>query len=156
MHAVLMANRHVNQAEARPQRFVDRFWIAASMAVLALGAWIAFSACNQIQPSPPETGSSEVEGEDWSAFNINDVFPEGAGRQLVLDNCQSCHVLVPILVLPLDDAAWYRSSLEHRERVEGLTDTEFEALYEYLASNFTPDKEPPKLPPALLDSWTTY
>ncbi|MDE0262793.1 MAG: hypothetical protein OXJ37_10375 [Bryobacterales bacterium] len=156
MHAVLMANRNVNQAETRPQSFIDKFRITASMAALGLGAWIALSACNQVQPSPPETASSEVEAEDWSAFNINNVFPEGAGRQLVLDNCQSCHVLVPILVLPLDEAAWYRSSLEHRERVEGLSDGEFELLYEYLAAHFTPDREPPKLPPALLDSWTTY
>lgn len=151
-----MANRYVSQAETRPQRFIDRSLPRASMAVLGLGAWIAISACNLVQPRPPETAASAVEAEDWSEFNIYDVFPEGAGRQLVLDNCQSCHVLVPILVLPLDDAAWYRSSLEHRERVEGLTDSEFEALYEYLASNFTPEREPPKLPPALLDSWTTY
>ena len=123
---------------------------------LAVAISIVVTGCNGVQFSPQEDPAVEEEVEDWSAFNINDVFPEGAGRELVLDNCQSCHVLVPILVLPLDEAAWYRSSLEHRERVEGLTDSEFETLYQYLASNFTPDRETPKLPPALLDSWTTY
>ena len=33
----------------------------------------------------------------------------------------------------MDEAAWYRNSLEHRERVEGLSDTDFETLYTYLS-----------------------
>lgn len=148
-----MASRFLS---AQPGERGVRFRVGATTACLGLALWIALSACSQVQPSPQEPAAVEDAPRDWSAFNINDVFPEGAGRDLVLDNCQSCHVLVPILVLPLDEAAWYRSSLEHRERVEGLTDSEFEALYEYLASNFTPEKEPPELPPALLDSWTTY
>ena len=105
---------------------------------------------------PPEAAEVREEIRDWSDFNIMDVFPEGEGRALVLNNCQSCHVLVPILVLPLDEAAWYRSSLEHRERVEGLSDGEFETLYAYLTSTFTPDRPKPELPPSLLDTWTTY
>ena len=148
-----MAIRYLS---AQPGERGVKFRVGATTAGLGLALWTALSACSQVQPSPQEPAAVEDAPRDWSAFNINDVLPEGAGRDLVLDNCQSCHVLVPILVLPLDEAAWYRSSLEHRERVEGLTDSEFEALYEYLASNFTPDKEPPKLPPALLDSWTTY
>ena len=151
-----MTDPHVSQPgrESVPPTVVARTVFAlANVGVLIS---IALSGCNAIQPSPEEASSIEEEVVDWSKFNINDVFPEGAGRELVLDNCQSCHVLVPILVLPLDEAAWYRSSLEHRERVEGLTDTEFETLYEYLAANFTPEKPTPALPPALLDSWTTY
>lgn len=131
-------------------------WCGATTTKICLVILVALSGCDQTLPSAQEVPAIEEEARDWSEFNINDVFPEGAGRDLVLDNCQSCHVLVPILVLPLDEAAWYRSSLEHRERVEGLTDSEFETLYQYLESNFTPDRATPELPPALLDSWTTY
>ena len=145
--------RHSSCASGTPFAVVRANMQLAKLAVLIS---VAVSGCNGVQPSPQAAPSVEEEVEDWSAFNINDVFPEGAGRELVLDNCQSCHVLVPILVLPLDEAAWYRSSLEHRERVEGLTDSEFETLYDYLATNFTPEKPTPELPPALLDSWTTY
>lgn len=148
-----MASRYLS---AQPGEPGIELGLSATMAGLGFAVWMALSACGEVQPSPQEPAAVDDAPQDWSTFNINDVFPEGAGRDLVLDNCQSCHVLVPILVLPLDDAAWYRSSLEHRERVEGLTDSEFEALYDYLASNFTPDKEAPELPPALLDSWTTY
>ena len=123
------------QAQSGGGNNVSRCRATTSKVYLVI--WFALFGCNQIQPSLQEPPAIEEAVQDWSAFNINDVFPEGAGRDLVLDNCQSCHVLVPILVLPLDEAAWYRSSLEHRERVEGLTDNEFETLYQYLESNFT-------------------
>lgn len=130
--------------------------IRNACATFGLAACIGFSACGETPSNSRETPAVEEQSDDWSTFNIKDVFPDGTARDLVLNNCQSCHVLVPILVLPMDEAAWYRSSLEHRERVEGLSDIEFERLYEYLASNFTPDRPKPRLPPALLDTWTTY
>ncbi len=109
--------------------------------------------------APPTTEEADEPVAKTSAptrFNVKDVMPPGPGRELVLDNCQSCHVLVPIFILPMDKAAWYRNSLEHRERLEGLSDEEFEELYTYLSTSFTPDRPVPELPPALLDAWTTY
>ena len=35
-------------------------------------------------------------------------------------------------------------------------DEAMERLYEYLASNFTPDTPVPELPAALLEAWTSY
>ena len=131
-----------------------RSQVSAALRVAAMTVCIALAGCGQAPQS--ETGAEPEPPRDWSDFNIRDVFPEGEGRELVLNNCQSCHVLVPLLVLPMDEAAWYRNGLEHRERVEGLSDEEFETVYEYLASAFKPDRPKPELPPALLDTWTTY
>lgn len=105
----------------------------------------------QVGAEDPGTPSGE-----GKPFNIRDVFPEGPGRELVLNNCQSCHVLVPILVLRMDKGAWHRNSIEHRERVEALGDEDFEVLYDYLTTTFTPERPIPELPAALLDTWTTY
>lgn len=146
----------------RPLPHRDRFgreWLLriAHAPVFALAAALLLASCAR-SPTVAEAETEEASqpAPEAKPFNIRDVFPEGAGRELVLENCQSCHVLVPILVLRMDEAAWYRSSIEHRERVEGLTDQEFEVLYDYLTSKFPPDRPIPKLPPALLDSWTTY
>ena len=84
------------------------------------------------------------------------IFPAGPGRDLLLNNCQNCHVWVPIVILQMDEDAWYRNSLEHRDRVGSLPDADFETLYEYLATNFTPDTPVPQLPAALLEAWTSY
>ena len=136
---------------------VRRFWPGRGFAVLYLAAGTLLVSCGGQPPAEePEAGPPPGHASEAKPFNIRDVFPEGPGRELVLDNCQSCHVVVPILVLRMDEAAWYRNSIEHRERVEGLGDEDFEILYEYLSSTFTPDRPIPKLPAALLDTWTTY
>ena len=49
-------------------------------------------------------------------------------RELVLQNCQSCHTIVPIVVLQMDKDQWARNSLDHRERVPGLSDEEFAGI----------------------------
>ena len=74
----------------------------------------------------------------------------------MLNNCQPCHTWVPIVVLQMQEDEWFRWSIEHRQRVSGLTDEEFDTLYRYLVANFNPDRPVPDLPPALLESWTSY
>ncbi len=131
--------------------------LCTSLAALAVAGGAVLTSCSATAPTEAtEAGSPSAESSEPKPFNIRDVFPEGPGRELVLGNCQSCHVVVPILVLRMDEAAWYRNSIEHRERVEGLNDEDFEVLYDYLTSTFTPDRPIPKLPAALLDTWTTY
>jgi hypothetical protein len=89
-------------------------------------------------------------------IDLATIFPPGKGRDLVLDNCQNCHTFVPIVVLQMDQDAWRRNSLDHRERVTTLTDGEFKTLYDYLSANFGPDHPVPTLPEELLKTWTSY
>jgi hypothetical protein len=110
---------------------------------------------------PVPTAAREAEKPAAAAsqpvkVNLDEIFPPGPGRDLVLNNCQSCHVWVPIVILQMDKDAWRRNALEHRERVKGLGDEEFKILYEYLSSTFTPERPVPKLPPELLQAWTSY
>ncbi len=136
-----------------PRSSVSGVRVVAVVAAACLAAASCESPTDATEPEPTvaAAGSPSVE-----PFNIRDVFPEGAGRELVLSNCQSCHVLVPILVLAMDEAAWRRNAVEHRERVEGLSDEDFDTLYAYLTTTFTPERPVPELPAALLDTWTTY
>jgi mono/diheme cytochrome c family protein len=86
--------------------------------------------------------------------DMDKIFPPGPGRDLVLNNCQNCHTFVPIVVLQMEEAAWTRSSVDHRPRVTGLSDAEFKTLYDYLKANFNPAHPVPVLPPELLNTWT--
>jgi mono/diheme cytochrome c family protein len=94
-------------------------------------------------------------GASASKVNMEEIFPPGAGRDLVLNNCQNCHTFVPIVVLQMEEEAWTRSSLDHRQRVN-VSDEEFKTIYSYLKANFNPNRPVPKLPKELLESWTTY
>ena len=88
--------------------------------------------------------------------DMDAIFPAGEGRDILLNNCQSCHTWVPVVVLGMNEEEWARWRQEHRQRVPGLSDERFEILYDYLVTNFNPNTPVPDLPPALLESWTTY
>jgi mono/diheme cytochrome c family protein len=125
---------------------------------IAVGLFLAAMAgCQDSAPAADAPAAARTTSPPGSMrVDIDAIFPEGEGRSLVLNNCQTCHTWVPIVVLQMNEAEWYRSSLEHRGRVQGLNDQEFETLYDYLKASFTPDTPVPELPPALLESWTTY
>ena len=74
----------------------------------------------------------------------------------MLNNCTTCHTIVPLVVLQYGQQQWDNSARNHRDRVPRLSDADFKAAYAYLAKNFNPDHPVPKLPQDLLDTWTDY
>ena len=136
---------------------VTCFYRNPPWALLVSSVLVLAAACSVSAPSdaPPSEASAATDSEPVRV-NIDEIFPPAPGRDLVLNNCQSCHVWVPIVILQMDKAGWHRNSLEHRDRVEGLSDEEFKVLYDYLSSTFTPDRPIAKLPPELLEAWTSY
>ena len=88
--------------------------------------------------------------------DLDAIVPPGEGRELVFRDCTSCHTWVAIVVLQMDRPAWERNGRDHRDRVVGATDEEFEIMYEYVIEHFGPDDPVPELPPELLETWTSY
>ncbi len=127
-------------------------------AFLVAGALTLTVACGTSAPPPggQRAGAPRAASGGPIKVDLDEIFPPGEGRDLVLNNCQSCHVWVPIVILQMDKDAWYRNSLEHRDRVSRLSDDEFRILYAYLSSTFTPERPVPTLPPELLEAWTSY
>jgi hypothetical protein len=108
------------------------------------------SQANAGSAAPTGGGKSNV------SLDINAIFPPGPGRDLVLNNCTSCHTFVPIVILQMTKEAWERNRRDHRDRVAGLTEEEVETLYQYVTANFNPDRPVPQLPKELLKTWTSY
>jgi hypothetical protein len=81
-----------------------------------------------------------------------------AAREVILNNCTTCHTFVPIVMQPFDGDGWRGLLVRHVEngRVSQLSDGDVENLRLYLAENFNGDLPPPDLPPALLETWTSY
>ncbi|MFN7920826.1 MAG: hypothetical protein U0Q16_12050 [Bryobacteraceae bacterium] len=127
-----------------------------SIAVLLL-MWLG---CGSPPPAPKKTEAPKQESphakEAASKVNLDEIFPPGRGRELVLNNCTTCHTFVPIVILRMSKEAWQRNSRDHRGRVTALSNADFQVLYEYLAANFNPDKPVPKLPNELMETWTSY
>src|SRR5262249_26964965 len=118
--------------------------------------------CSRGRPEQAKapTRGAKSETQDPAAasmkVNLDDIFPPGRGRDLVLSNCTTCHTFVPIVILQMSKEAWERNSRDHRERVKALSDADFRILYKYLVANFNPNRAVPKLPQALLETWTSY
>jgi hypothetical protein len=124
-------------------------FVAAAFAALLMSAAPACSRGHREQvKAAPESRPAKV--------NLDQIFPPGRGRDLVLNNCTTCHTFVPIVVLQMSKEAWERNSRDHRERVKALSDADFQVLYQYLVANFNPNRPVPKLPQELLQTWTAY
>ena len=126
--------------------------------LLLAAALLAAGAGCRGTSSAARTDSANDSSASGGAVKVDleRIFPAGAGRDLVLENCQNCHTFVPIVVLQMDKDAWHRNSLDHRERVTTLSDEQFKTLYTYLENNFGPDHPVPRLPKELLKTWTGY
>jgi hypothetical protein len=128
--------------------------------VLLAASAIAAAACSGSTTTDPPGSRAMPPQPDAKAVasrvNLDEIFPAGEGRDLVLNNCQNCHTFVPIVVLQMEEAAWTRNSIDHRERVTQLSDEDFKTLYTYLKANFHPGRPVPTLPKELLDTWTSY
>ena len=124
--------------------------IVVSSALVLAGCKAADSSAKPHQPAKATPGPHSQP----TKVNMDEIFPPGRGRDLVLNNCTACHTFVPIVVLQMTREAWERNSRDHRQRVTGLSDADFKTLYEYLTANFNPGRPVPALPKELLDTWT--
>ena len=129
------------------------------LALIIAGACATCVGC--AAPAPPPAAQQQAQAKPSgdsqpTRVNINEIFPSGRGRDLVLNNCTSCHTFVPIVVLQMNKEEWERNRRIHRSRVPALSDPDFDALYEYLVANFNPNRPVPTLPKELLATWTSY
>jgi hypothetical protein len=82
----------------------------------------------------------------------------GQARDLILENCTSCHTFAPIVMQQFDANGW--ESLIHRHvaggRVNNISPDDVKVIQDYLTATFNPTQPVPQLPKALLDTWTAY
>ena len=84
-----------------------------------------------------------------------DLFPEGPGRSLVLDNCGSCHAVACSAIGQRTPARWDNLKDGHREHVSNLNEQDLETVFAYLKEHFNDTKPEPKVPPHFLEGGCT-
>ncbi len=131
--------------------------LMSKLPIAALAAALSIGCSAPGKPAAAPAKASQAPRQKPTAkVNLNEIFPPGRGRELVLNNCTSCHTFVPIVILQMTKEAWERNSRDHRGRVASLSNADFQVLYQYLETNFGPHKPVPALPRELLDTWTSY
>ena len=81
-----------------------------------------------------------------------EVFPDGAARDLVLNNCGSCHNVACAAMTPRSAARWDGLKAAHTDRVPGVN---LDVVFGYLKEHFNEGKSLPKVPAAFLEGGCT-
>lgn len=100
----------------------------------------------------PSSGTTiQTSGPD--KLPMDEIFPPGGkGREIALNNCIQCHSIIRIVWGPRTEEEWQSVKFRHSERVRGLNDDSFNAIFVYLKESFSPDKPYPRLPQWYLES----
>jgi hypothetical protein len=72
--------------------------------------------------------------------------PVGAGRELLLANCSTCHSFICGVIGQRTEGALRSVRSTHLERVSGMSEEELDTLFAYLHDNFGDDQPAPELP----------
>lgn len=107
-------------------------------------------------PTQAAKATTAPSGGSKPKVNMDELFPPGPGRQLVLDSCMNCHSMAPIVVSQKSKAEWNQLAIVHRDKVSRLSDEDFDQLMGYLIATFNPSHPVPQLPEELLSGWTNY
>jgi hypothetical protein len=103
-------------------------------------------------PAPTATPAAAAAPEPAT---VADLFPEGAGRSLVLASCGSCHAVACAAIGQRTAARWDNLKLDHRDKVTSLSEQDRETLFGYLKEHFNDSKPEPKVPPQFLEGGCT-
>lgn len=111
-------------------------------------AGLSSSDSSSSEPAVTEAASAEP-------ATVGDLFPEGLGRQLVLDACGVCHAVACSAIGQRPAARWDNLKEDHRDKASGLSEEELETLFAYLKEHFSDSKPEPRVPPRFLEAGCT-
>lgn len=97
-----------------------------------------------VEPATPVQG-----GGANQKLNLDDLAPPGRGRDLVLENCGSCHPFFCPFLGQKTVGHWKTVRANHKVRVPNLSAEDLNILFTYLEENFNDQKPEPNLPPEL-------
>ncbi len=92
------------------------------------------------QPTPQASPSGQQK------LNLDDYLPKGAGRDLMLRDCTSCHSFVPIVTDQRPNERWQSLKNDHRDKAPGTSEADYNTVFAYLMENFNNTKPEPKFP----------
>ncbi len=126
-----------------------------------LAAAFGLAVLGGVLSMPIPTPAQNVQIDMDAVFRCTAADAEGRtvcdqGRELILNNCTTCHSFAPIVMQQFDEDSWRGLLERHRPRVPDMPDAQIDTMRTYLAANFNGELEPPELPPALLRAWAAY
>ena len=86
---------------------------------------------------------------------VADLFPQGEGRDLVLNNCSSCHAVACAVIGQRTAARWNGLREGHSDHLPALAGAELDRIFAYLQGHFDDTQPEPSVPAAFLEAGCT-
>jgi len=132
------------------------------LGVGAIGAALAVGCGEAAAPSVAEMPSNAAPAPPPAApaqgaepASVADLFPEGPGRELVLNNCSSCHAVACSAIGQRTAARWDSLKEDHRDKAASLGQQELDTIFAYLKSHFDDSQPEPRVPAEFLEGGCT-
>ena len=132
------------------------------MAVVVLCGGLLTAGCSSAEAPGPESegtapmdGAAEVVETPPMPTTVAELFPEGAGKALVLENCSACHAVACSAMGQRTNGRWDSLKEDHRDKASGLPEEDLDTLFAYLKDNFNEDMPEPMIPPHFLEGGCT-
>lgn len=105
----------------------------------------------EVTAVPPTSGAvaSPTQSSGSTGSSLDAIIPPGKGRELLFNNCTSCHSFVCSVIGQRTKGNWQTIRTGHADRVPSLTEEDQDVLFAYLLENFGDQKPEPELPPEL-------
>jgi hypothetical protein len=104
---------------------------------------------------PPQTAAAPAQADAAAGpepQTVADIFPPGAEREAVINNCSACHNLACAAIDQRAAERWDAIRDSHRERVQGA---DVDAMFAYLKAHFDATKPKPNVPARFLEGGCT-
>ncbi len=121
------------------------------VAILASVLALAASGCGEGDPPDGEADDAEPPVVASAApMSLADIFPEGLGRDLVIESCGGCHAAACSAIGQRTPARWRALEIDHSDRVADMSEEDYRIVFSYLSENFHDGQPEPVVPPEFL------
>ena len=124
---------------------------------LAAAALLVLSGCGgEPEPAPEDVANSpDPPAAAAAPVSLQEIFPEGLGRAMVLDSCGACHAAACSAIGQRTPERWANLKEDHRDKVSDVSEEDYNVLFAYLSENFNDSKPEPLVPPQFLEGGCT-
>ena len=147
-----------NDSRALPTGSLVTAAVAAMLLTGCSGGDTSTSSQPAAAPSaaaPTESKPADSTPREPETTSLTEIFPEGEGQTLVLDNCGSCHAVACSAIGQRTRARWDNLKEGHKQHVASLSAEELETIFAYLKENFNDTKPEPAVPAHFLEAGCT-
>lgn len=131
---------------------------AALLAVLLAGCGEGGSAAEGpgLSALPDVAAAPDATAEISAApTTVADLFPAAEEKQMVLNNCATCHAVACAVIGQRSAARWEALATGHQEHIPALSDADRQRIFDYLAANFNETRPEPTVPAEFMDRGCT-